>query len=251
MHVLFEDDGQLKAGTVLADNDASLQVEAASGKRLKIKAAAVLLRYAEPSPPMLIAEAQKEARGLDPHFLWDVSGDDDFGFIDLAREYFGHAPAPVEAAAVAMALAAAPMFFYKRGKGRYRRAPPQALAAALASVERKKHEAALMAAWSGELRAGRLPDAFRAKLDMLLYRPDKNSIEWKTLAAACDTAQKNPVSLLAACGAIPSSHDYHYNAFLNQLATLLVVHLRDHDFHFDELVASLDPFTAQTKPRAA
>ena len=80
MHVLFEDDGQLKAGTILTDNDASLQVEAASGKRLKIKAAAVLLRYAEPSPPMLIAEAQKEARGLDPNFLWDVSGDDDFGF---------------------------------------------------------------------------------------------------------------------------------------------------------------------------
>jgi len=34
MHVFFEDDGQLKAGTVLADNDSSLQVEAASGKRL-------------------------------------------------------------------------------------------------------------------------------------------------------------------------------------------------------------------------
>ncbi len=36
MNVLFEDDGQLKAGVVLADNDASLQVEAASGKRLKV-----------------------------------------------------------------------------------------------------------------------------------------------------------------------------------------------------------------------
>ena len=59
MHVFFEDDGQLKAGTVLTDNDSSLQIEAASGKRLKIKAAAILLRYAEPSPPLLIAEAQK------------------------------------------------------------------------------------------------------------------------------------------------------------------------------------------------
>ncbi len=115
-----------------------------------------------------------------------------------------------------MALAAAPMFFYKRGKGRYRRAPPQALAAALASVDRKKREAEQMLAWSDELRSGRLPDAFRAKLDMLLYRPDKNSIEWKTLAAACDAAQKNPLTLLAACGAIPSSHDYHFNAFLAQ-----------------------------------
>ena len=137
MHVLFEDDGQLKAGTVLADNDTSLQVEAASGKRLKIKAAAILLRYAEPSPAQLLAEAQKEARELDPNFLWDVCGDDDFAFADLARDYYGHPPRPIEATAVAMALAAAPMFFYKRGKGRYRRAPAPALTAALASVERK------------------------------------------------------------------------------------------------------------------
>ena len=216
MHVFFEDDGQLKAGTVLADNDSSLQVEAATGKRLKIKATAILLRYAEPSPPTLLADAQKEARELDPNFLWEVSGADDFGFADLAREYFGHAPAPVEAAAVAMALAAAPMYFYKRGKGRYRKAPPDALAAALASVERKKREAEQMAAWGDELRARRLPDALRAKLSMLLYKPDKNTLEWKALAAACETAQQSPVALLALCGAIPSSHDYHFNAFLAQ-----------------------------------
>ena len=216
MHVFFEDDGQLKAGTVLADNDSSLQVEAATGKRLKIKAAAVLLRYAEPSPSTLLADAQTQARELDPNFLWEVSGDDDFGFADLAREYFGHAPAPVEAAAVALALAAAPMFFYKRGKGRYRKAPPDALKAALASVERKKREAEQMAAWTDELRAHRLPDALRAKLPMLLYKPDKNALEWKALAAACETAQKSPVALLALCGAIPSTHDYHFNAFLAQ-----------------------------------
>ena len=94
MHVFFEDDGQLKAGTVLADNDSSLQIEAATGKRLKIKAAAILLRYTEPSPSVLLADAQREARALDPNFLWEVSGDEEFGFADLAREYFGHAPAP-------------------------------------------------------------------------------------------------------------------------------------------------------------
>ena len=216
MHVFFEDDGQLKAGTVLADNDSSLQVEAASGKRLKVKAAAILLRYAEPSPSALLADAQRQARELDPNFLWEVSGDEEFAFDDLAREYFGHPPAPGEAAAVALALAAAPMFFYKRGKGRYRKAPPDALRAALASVERKKRESEQMAAWGDELRAHLLPEAFRARLPMLLYRPDKNALEWKALAAACEALQANPVALLAECGAIPSSHDYHFNAFLAQ-----------------------------------
>jgi exoribonuclease-2 len=216
MHVLFEDDGHLKAGTVLADNDASLQVEAASGKRLKVKAAAVLLRFADPSPSALTAEAQTLARELDPNFLWEVSADDEFGFADLAREYYGRVPAPPEAAAVAVALASAPMYFYKRGKGRYRKAPPDALKAALASVERKRREGEQMAAWVDELRAHRLPDALRAKLPMLLYAPDRNALEWKALAAACDSVQTNPVALLAQCGAIPSSHDYHYNGFLAQ-----------------------------------
>jgi exoribonuclease-2 len=214
MHVLFEDDGQLKAGTVLADNVTSLQVEAASGKRLKIKAAAVLLRFGEPSPAAVLADAQKLARDVEPDFLWEVSPGDDFAFVDLAHEYYGRAPAPSEAAAVALALAEAPMYFYKRGKGRYRKAPPDALKAALASVERKKREAEQMAAWVAELREKRLPDALRAKLPMLLYKPDKNALEWKALAAACDALQTNALALLAEVGAIPSSHEYHFQAFV-------------------------------------
>jgi exoribonuclease-2 len=216
MHVFFEDDGQLKAGTVLADNDTSLQVESASGKRLKIKAAAVLLRFAEPTPSALLAEAQRQAADVDPNFLWEVSADDEFGFADLAREYYGRTPAPPESAAVALALTHAPMYFYKRGKGRYRRAPPDALKSALASVERKLREGEQMAQWENELRAHRLPDGLRARLPMLLYKADKNTLEWKALAAACAALQTNPVALLAQCGAIPSSHDYHCNAFLAQ-----------------------------------
>ena len=216
MNVFFEDDGQLKAGTVLADNDASLQVEAASGKRLKVKAAAVLLRFADPAPSTMFADAQRHAALLDPNFLWEVSSDEEFGFDALAIDYYGHVPAPAEAAGVAMALAAAPMYFYKRGKGRYRKAPPEALKAALASVERKKREGEQVALWRDDLCAHRLPDALRAKLPMLLYQPDKNTLEWKALTAACESSKANPVALLAECGAIPSSHEYHFNAFLAQ-----------------------------------
>jgi exoribonuclease II len=214
MHVLFEDDGQLKAGTVLADHDASLQVEAASGKRLKIKAANVLLRFASPSPAATLADAQKLAADLDAGFLWEVTGDDEFDFDQLAREYYGRPPEPAQAAAVAMRLAASPMHFYRKGKGRFRRAPPEALEAALKSVERKRRDAAQAEAWVAELIAGRLPDALREKLPMLLYKPDKNALEWKALSHASDAQRKSPLELLAACGAIPSTHDYHYSAFL-------------------------------------
>ena len=214
MHVLFEDDGAFKAGSVLVDNDTSLQVEAASGKRLKIKAANVLLRFAEPAPAALLAEAQALAAGLDPNFLWEVSGEGEFAFSDLATEYFGRAPRPTESAALALCLHASPMHFYKKGKGRYKAAPPEALTAALAGVERKRREAEQIAAYAQELQAHRLPDALRAKLPMLLYQPDKQAPETKALLAACEALRTNPLVLLESCGAIPSTHDYHFNRFL-------------------------------------
>ena len=65
MHVLFEDDGQLKAGTVLADHDQSLQVETVSGKRQKVKAANVLLRFAAPGPAETMSNAHALAGELD------------------------------------------------------------------------------------------------------------------------------------------------------------------------------------------
>jgi exoribonuclease II len=214
MNVLFEDDGQLKAGMLLADHDASLQVEAVSGKRQKIKASHVLLRFAAPSPAETMAKAQEIVAGIDPNFLWEVSADDEFGFDELAREYYGGTPAPAESAAVALALSRAPMYFYRKGRGRYRKAPPDALKAALASIARKEREARDIAQWRSELGERRLPDALAAKLDMLLYRPDKNAPEWKALDAACAAERIGAAQLLRACGAIPSSHEYHFNRFL-------------------------------------
>jgi exoribonuclease-2 len=214
MHVFFEDDGAFKAGTVLADNDTSLHVEAASGKRLKVKAANVLLRFAEPSPAALLAEAQALAADLDPNFLWEASDGREFSFSDLASEYYGRAPRPAEAAALALCLHGAPMHFYKKGKGRYRAAPSDALKAALAGAERKRREAGQIAAFAEELKAHRLPDPLRSALPMLLYKPDKTALETRALNAACEALQTNPVALLAACGAIPSAHEYHLNRFL-------------------------------------
>ena len=205
MHVLFEDDGQLKAGTVLADHDQSLQVEAVSGKRLKIKAASVLLRFASPGPAEALGDAQRLTAELDANFLWEAVGDGEFGFDDLAREYYGASPTPAQAAAVALLLASSPMHFYRKGKGRYRKAPPDALKAALASVERKRQEATRTDEWVAALARCELPEALRAKLSMLLYKPDKNTLEWKALARACDATRKSLVGLLADCGAIPST----------------------------------------------
>ena len=214
MNVFYEEDGELKVGVVLADHDTSLQVEAPHGKRSKVKASAVLLRFESPAHTAFMPAAQQQADAIDIDFLWQCCTADEFGYDTLAREYYGHAPDAVESGAVLMRLHGAPMYFYKKGRGRYKAAPEDALKAALASVERKRLQAVAKAAYIEEMAADRLPEAFRPQLDSLLYKPDKNSIEWKALDEASAAARLSPARLLERCGALPDLHQYHLRRFL-------------------------------------
>ncbi len=214
MNVLFEEDGAFKAGVVFADNVASLQVEMASGKRSKIKAANVLLKFASPAPAALMEAAESEAEGLEVDFLWEMCGEGEFGFEDFSKEYFGHAPSPVEAAGVLLALHAAPMYFHRKGKGRFRKAPPEILKAALAGQEKKRLQVESIERMSAELQAGSLPAEFVPLLPQILYKPDRNTLEVKALESACGEMGLSAAHLLEKAGAIPSSHEFHFNRFL-------------------------------------
>jgi exoribonuclease-2 len=214
MNVFYEEEGTFKTGAILADNDTSLQVEAPHGKRSKIKASAVLLRFDQPALGAFSDAAQQVANEVDVDFLWQCCGGDEFSFDVLGREYFGRAPSALEAAGLLLKLHGAPMYFYKKGKGRYKAAPADALKAALASVEKKRLQAEQKQRWADELAAGRLPAEFPPLVAKLLYAPDKNSLEWKALDAACEHLKLAPARVLANCGAISSPHEYHLNRFL-------------------------------------
>jgi exoribonuclease II len=214
MNVFYEEEGALKVGAVLADNNASLQVEAPHGKRSKVKASAVLFRFEQPPLGDFLSQAQRAADGLDLAFLWECSSGEEFEYAALAREYYGRDPTAIEAAAVLLKLHGAPMYFYKRGRGRYKAAPEDALKAALASVERKKQQAAQKEAYVTQLTAGALPREFEPHLAALLYKPDRNSIEWKALDEASAALKLTPVRTIERCGGIASTHDYHLNRFL-------------------------------------
>ena len=214
MYVLYEEDGDIKAGTILADNDSSFQVESQHGRRTKVKAAHILLKYAAPAPAQVMDQARAGKAELDLDFLWEVAGEAEFGFEDLAREYQGHAPTAPESAAILLALHEAPIYFHKKGKGRYRAAPADVLAAAKAAVERKARETAKRAEWSAALARGELPEELGGKVFELAHKPDKNSLEFKAFADACAETGLSAARLLAKCGAIPSIHEYHLQGFL-------------------------------------
>jgi exoribonuclease-2 len=211
--VLFDEDGAFRVGTILAEAGASFQVEAAHGKRSKVKGNAVLLRFDGAQLGSFMAEAQKLSEGLDAQFLWEVSGGAEFGFEDLAREYYGRAPTPQEATAVALVLHGNPIHFYRRGKGRYQAAPEHNLKAALAGVEKRRRQQEQVDAWAGELAAGGLPEAIGARVDTLLFKPDKQGLEWRALDQAAHAAGLAPPRLLAAAGALAGPEDYFLRRF--------------------------------------
>src|SRR5438552_5446837 len=110
MQILYEEEGDRKVGAVLARAPASLQVESPHGRRSKVKAANVLLAFERPPAAELLMEAKKFSADLDVEFLWQCSGSREFGFQELAREYVGRDPTPVQAAGVLMKLQSAPMY---------------------------------------------------------------------------------------------------------------------------------------------
>jgi exoribonuclease-2 len=215
MNVFYEEDGSFKVASVMSENPGSLQIEALSGKRSKIKTAHVLMRF-EGVLAGFMESAQQEAESLDTAFLWECCGEAEFGFEALAKDYYGHAPSPIEAAAVAISLHSAPMYFYRKGKGHYKAAPEDNLKSALAAVEKKRLQTEKIAAYVEQLKAQQLPPEFADKLDMLFYDPDKNTLEWKALDQAAAESHISHIKLLEACGAIPSAHDYHLGAFLRE-----------------------------------
>lgn len=215
MNVFFEEDGSFKVASIMTETQGSMQIESVSGKRSKVKTSNVLMRFETPLVGFMDA-ANAEAQTLDVDFLWECCTEPEFGFEDFAQDYYGRKPTPLEAAAVAIKLHAAPVYFNRKGKGRYKAAPAEILKAALAGLEKKRLLLEKMAGYVEQLKAHIMPAELMQKLDMLLYEPDKNAMEYKTLEAAASELHVSHLKLLHACGAIPSAEDFHRGAFLRE-----------------------------------
>ncbi len=214
MHALFEDAGKFLAGRILSEADASSQIELASGKRVKVKAAHILLKFDKPEPAELIAKAEAIAASIELDLAWEFAPDEEFGFADIARDYFSESAPLSEQAGMLFALYGAPHYFRRAGKGRFKKAPAEILQQALVAIEKKKQLQAQIDAWAQELVAGVTPQAIRDELYKILFKPDKNAPEYKAVVEASRNAQKAPLELLQAAGAIDSAYQFHWKRFL-------------------------------------
>ncbi len=214
MYALFDDAGRFHAGRVLSDAESSLQVELESGKRVKVKAANVMLRFDKPAPAELMARAQALAGEIDLDLAWEFAPDADFGFAELARDYFEASAGPEKQAAALFRLFEAPHYFRRIGKGQFRKAPEETVKAALVAIERKQKVAEQIEAWAAEIAEGRCPQPVREQLYRILFKPDKTAPEYRAVVEAAKRTHRAPLDLLKGAGAIDSPYQFHWRRFL-------------------------------------
>jgi exoribonuclease-2 len=214
MYALFEESGKFHAGRLMSETDSSVQVELESGKRVKVKVAQVMLRFEQPAPAELMARAQSLAGEIDLALAWEFAPESEFGFADLARDYFDAKAGPEKQAAALLRLFDAPHYFRRLGKGLFRKAPEEIVKAALLGIERKKALAAQIETWAGELMLGQCPAPVREQLYRILFKPDKNAPEYKAVVEAAKRSQRAPLDLLKQAGAIDSAYQFHWRRFL-------------------------------------
>src|SRR5574343_334830 len=214
MYVLFEEAGKFMAGRVMSEAEASAQVELDSGKRVKLKAAQMLLKFDKPAPSALLAEAGALAQTIELDLAWEFAPEEEFGFADLAADYFSANTTPVQQAAALLRLFEAPHYFRRAGKGRFRKAPAEIVQQALAAIEKKKLIQQQIETWAAELAAGVCPEPIREQLYKILFKPDKNAPEYKAVVEAARATQTAPLALLQKAGAINSAYQFHWQRFL-------------------------------------
>ncbi|MFM2239622.1 MAG: hypothetical protein RJA69_996 [Pseudomonadota bacterium] len=214
MYALFEDAGKFLAGRILSEAEASAQIELESGKRVKVKAAHVLLRFEQPAPARLLDQAASVAQSIELDLAWEFAPADEFGFADLAHEYFSANATTVELAAALMRLYEAPHYFRRAGKGRFKKAPAEIIQQALAAIEKKKQIQLQIDGWAQALAGGTCPEPILAQLYRILFKPDKNGPEYKAVVEAARATHTAPLALLQRAGAITSSYQFHWQRFL-------------------------------------
>jgi len=216
MYALFEEAGKFMAGRILSEAEASAQVELDSGKRVKVKAAAMLLKFDKPTPSALLLEAAELSQSIELALAYEFAPEEEFGFADLAQDYF-NSTSTVQQVAALLRLHEAPHYFRRAGKGRFRKAPHDIVQQALLAIEKKKQVQDQIEAWSAELVNGSCPVPIREQLYKILFRPDKNTPEYKAVVEASKASHQAPLVLLQNAGAIASAWDFHWQRFLFDL----------------------------------
>ncbi|AGF48598.1 exoribonuclease II [Candidatus Kinetoplastibacterium oncopeltii TCC290E] len=205
MYVFYDEGNTFRTGSIISETDNNLQIISEYGKHIKIKQSNCLFKFDIPEPHTLMKEAKKISKEIDTKFLWECSPDNNFKAIDLATEYFGHNPTNIEYVSILILLHNSPIYFYKKGTGQYVSATFSAISSALINIEKKRLIEQEQEYIKNQLITGILPKVIRENAELLITNPDKKSIYWKALNAACTELKKSPEELLLSLKTWPNT----------------------------------------------
>jgi exoribonuclease-2 len=138
MHAIFEEAGKFNSGKILSETDSNAQIELESGKRVKVKLAQVLLRFEKPSPVELMNLEKNVLLDMDLEMAYEFAPSEEFGFADLAKEYFSSEATLSQQLASLLLLFENPHYFRRSGKGRFKKASAEVVQLALVAIEKEE-----------------------------------------------------------------------------------------------------------------
>jgi hypothetical protein len=190
-----------------------VQIELDSGKRVKVKAANVLLRFDKPAPAELMAPPTALAAEIDLDLAWEFAPEDEFGFADLARDYFDAKAGPEQAGRGAVPPVRGAALLPPRRQGPFKKAPEETSRprcwASSARSSRPRRSRPGPASWWGPVPGAGARAALPHPVQARQERP-----EYKAVVEAARRAQRAPLDLLQAAGAIDSPYQFHWRRFL-------------------------------------
>jgi exoribonuclease-2 len=216
MNIFYEDEGELRVAKILTQSEQSIMVETPFGKRVKIKRQVVIFEFEYSPLEQFLLQAKTAQKEIDINLLWEVSPlTDTLDVKNLALEYLGHTPSSIELASFYLAIFDAPIYFYKRGKGLFRRAPEENVKAALLGIEKKRIQEAEKKKSLEQIQRGETPEWLKSHYHVILYKPDKNTWEYKTADFIANELGISLPQLMVKCGLITNSHDYFTQKFIH------------------------------------
>ena len=214
MNIFYLESGALKFGRVLNEAGSSIQVQTQHGKKIKVKANHALLTFDDCDLDLFSQTVEKISITIDPDLLWEGFNGEESSFEAVCKTYFGSSANTEQYASVLTVLFNHPTHFYKKGKGLFKPASPEALAAAKASLELKKQKELTLKGYIEKLMKLEVPKEFNAVINRLIHGPDKNETEEKALDKVCAIREVGRQTLLENLGVMPIPEAFHLGQFL-------------------------------------
>ena len=214
MNVFYLESGSLKAGRIIKDTGSSLQVQSQFGKQVKIKSNHVFIEFDHQDIDTFVQKVDDVASSIDADLLWEAFDSIERNFEDVTRIYFGTTSTKEDTAGVLKVLFDNPTHFYKKGKGLFKPATPDALASAKVSLEIKRQRELQLTDYIARLEKNEFPKELSQLIPRFLYKREKNAIEEKALDEVCARKKLDRRSLLISLGVMPDPYDFHMGRFL-------------------------------------